>query len=198
MPLGAWVLREAMRQSMAWKREGRPAPQISINVSGIQLQRPGFIEAVDQALAATGCDARDFKLELTEGILLEATPEMSGLLKQLKSRGFALVIDDFGTGHSTFKYLRDFPVDMVKIDQTFVRQLVIDSSDASIVRAIIGLSGNLGMEVVAEGIETAMQRDFLRDEGCRVGQGYFFSLPMTAEDFGWMLDQRATLPMGPD
>lgn len=195
VPLGAWVMREAMRQVQAWKRQGLEIAGISINVSGVQLKKPGFMESVERALAETGADPKDFKLELTEGTLIEATPQLFQLLGELKSRGFQLMIDDFGTGHSSFRYLRDFPVDMIKIDQTFIRHLVLESSDATIVRAIISLSRNLGMDAIAEGIETNMQRDFLRDEGCKFGQGYLFSLPLAAEDFGWLVQQRVTLPM---
>jgi diguanylate cyclase (GGDEF)-like protein/PAS domain S-box-containing protein len=195
VPLGAWVMREAMRQVGAWRSEGLDVPCISINVSGVQLKRPGFLESVERALSDTGANPRDFKLELTEGILIEATPQLFDLLSALKARGFELLTDDFGTGHSSLKYLRDFPVDMIKIDQTFIRHLVLESSDASIVRAIITLSRSLGMDVIAEGIETTAQRDFLRDEGCKIGQGYLFSLPLTAEDFGWLIQQGVTLPI---
>jgi EAL domain-containing protein (putative c-di-GMP-specific phosphodiesterase class I) len=195
MPLGAWIMKEAMRQVQAWKRQGIDVPRIAINVSSVQLQKPDFISVVEQALAGTGANPTDFEFELTEGVLIEASREMLSVLNALKCLGFGITIDDFGTGHSTFKYLRDFPVDKIKIDQTFVRQLVIGSNDASIIRSMIALSRSLGLAIVAEGIETAMQRDFLREEGCETGQGYFFSLPLAAEDFGWILQRRATLPM---
>jgi diguanylate cyclase (GGDEF)-like protein/PAS domain S-box-containing protein len=195
VPLGAWVMKEAMRQVQAWKRQGIDVPRIAINVSSVQLQKPDFISVVEQALAETGADPTDFEFELTEGGLIEASSEMLSVLNALKCLGFGITIDDFGTGHSTFKYLRDFPVDKIKIDQTFVRQLVIGSNDASIIRSMIALSRSLGLAIVAEGIETTMQRDFLREEGCETGQGYFFSLPLAAEDFGWILQRRATLPM---
>jgi diguanylate cyclase (GGDEF)-like protein len=196
VPLGAWVMEEAMRCAQAWRKNGVDTPRIAINVSSVQLQKPGFIASVEQALAATGANPRDFEFELTESVLIEFSIDTLATLNALKSLGFSIAIDDFGTGHSTFKYLRDFPVDKIKIDQTFVRKLVIDSSDAVIVRAMIALARNLGIEIVAEGIETTMQRDFLRDEGCRLGQGYLFSMPLAEEDFGWMLENRLTLPMG--
>ncbi len=198
VPLGAWVIKDAMKQAQAWRRRGIRTPGIAINVSSIQLQRPGFMACVAQALAETGADPHDFEFELTEGTLIEASREILEQLNALKSLGFGLTIDDFGTGHSTFKYLRDFPIDKIKIDQVFVRQLVIDSSDASIIRAMITLARSLKLKVVAEGIETAMQRNFLRDEGCMTGQGYLFSPPMTAEDFGWALERQLTLPVQDD
>jgi EAL domain-containing protein (putative c-di-GMP-specific phosphodiesterase class I) len=195
VPLGAWAIKQAMRQGQLWKRPGVGAPRIAINISSIQLAKPGFIAAVEQALSETGADPRDFEFELTEGLMIEPSSETLAILTWVKSLGFGITIDDFGTGYSTFKYLRDFPVDKIKIDQTFVRQLAIDSSDASIIRSMIALSRSLGVQIVAEGVETAMQRDFLRDEGCEVGQGYFFSLPLTAEDFGWLLRSGLNLPV---
>jgi diguanylate cyclase (GGDEF)-like protein/PAS domain S-box-containing protein len=197
VPIGAWVMREAMRQAEAWAGRGAKVPRIAINVSGVQLLEPGFLAAVENALALTGASASQFEIELTEGFMIEATPVVLNVLGALKSMGFTLAVDDFGTGYSSFRHLRDFPVDKLKIDQTFVRQMVVDSSDASIIRAIIALGASLQIDVVAEGIETIAQRNFLRDEGCKVGQGYLFSLPLAAEDFGYLLDRGATLPMAP-
>jgi EAL domain-containing protein (putative c-di-GMP-specific phosphodiesterase class I) len=188
-------MKEAMRQSQAWKRQGLDVPRIAINVSSVQLQKPGFIALVAGALAETGVNPGDFEFELTEGVLIEASSEMLSVLNAIKYLGFGITIDDFGTGHSSFKYLRDFPVDKIKIDQTFVRQLVIGSSDASIIRAMIMLSRSLSLAIVAEGIETAMQHEFLREEGCEIGQGYLFSMPLAAEDFSWLLQQQVTLPL---
>jgi diguanylate cyclase (GGDEF)-like protein/PAS domain S-box-containing protein len=197
VPLGAWVMQAAMRQRMLWAERGLVVPRVCINVSSVQLRRPGFLAMVEAAVARTGADPRDFELELTESTLLEGTPDTRGQLSRLKEMGFSLAIDDFGTGHSTFKYLRDFPVDKIKIDQTFVRQLVLNSNDVPIVRAMMTLAHSLRIEVVAEGIETAMQRDFLAEEGCQYGQGYLFSMPLTAEDFGWMVENDVRLPMKP-
>jgi diguanylate cyclase (GGDEF)-like protein/PAS domain S-box-containing protein len=195
IPLGAWVIAEAMAQHQAWARAGLAPPPIAINVSSVQLRKPGFIATVEQALAETGADPRNFEFELTEGLIIEPSPEIFHTLSWIKSLGFGVTIDDFGTGYSTFKYLRDFPIDKIKIDQTFVRQLVIGSSDASIIKAMIALSRSLGVKIVAEGIETMMQRDFLRDEGCEIGQGYLFGAPLTAEDFGWLQRSAITLPV---
>jgi diguanylate cyclase (GGDEF)-like protein/PAS domain S-box-containing protein len=198
VPLGAWVLKDAMRQGQVWRRSGLRTPRISINVSGVQLQRPGFLATVEQALRETDADPRDFELELTEGVLIDAATDIRKQLSTLKGMGFELAIDDFGTGHSTFRYLRDFPIDTIKIDQTFVRHLVIGSSDASIISAMIGLARSLRVRIVAEGIETVLQRNFLRDEGCEIGQGYLFSMPLTADDFGRLLEQGVSLPMSED
>jgi EAL domain-containing protein (putative c-di-GMP-specific phosphodiesterase class I) len=151
---------------------------------------------LDEVLEETGVDPRLIELELTESALIEA-PALS-VLKALEDRGCRLVVDDFGTGYSSFRYLQTFPVSAVKIDQSFVRHMVIDSSDASIVRAIVAVAKSLSLQVIAEGIETFAQRDFLRNEGCRYGQGYLFSLPLAAEDFRWLLTRNAKLPFAED
>jgi diguanylate cyclase (GGDEF)-like protein len=193
--LGEWVMRTAMRQMLAWDAEGLDSPTIALNISSVQIKMPDFMETVRRALAETGADACRFDLELTEGILLELSPEVLSVLTELKLLGFKLVIDDFGAGHSSFQYLRNFPIDKLKIDQIFVRQLVADSSDALIIHAITSLAHSLKIGLVAEGIETIEQRDFLRNQGCTNGQGYFFSLPLAAEDFAWMIKQNTVLPI---
>ena len=195
--LGEWVMGKAMRQVSEWESKGLTPPKIALNVSGIEIGMPNFIETVRKTLMETGADARRFELELTEGFLLERSPQTLSVLAELKSLGFELAIDDFGAGHSNFKYLRNFPVDKLKIDQIFVRQLVADSNDALIIRAVASLAHSLKLGLVAEGIETSGQRDFLRDQGCPIGQGYFFSLPLAAEDFAWMIENDVVLPLSP-
>lgn len=193
--LGRWVLNQAMHQRTAWLNAGLMPPPIAINVSGNQLLDTAFVEFAKQALAAQNADARDFEIELTEGQLIEASPQIMSSLHALRTMGFTIAIDDFGSGHATFRYLRDFPVDKVKIDQMFVRKLVVGSSDALIIRAIISLARGMEIEFVAEGIETEMQREFLQREGCRIGQGYLFSVPLVAEDFAWLLANDCRLPL---
>ncbi len=193
--LGEWILRTAMRQVQAWKAEGLVPPRIAVNISAVQAQTPGFLDVVRGLLADTGVDPRQLELELTESMLLQQSPETVAALVQLKNLGFDLVIDDFGAGHASFQYLRNFPIDKIKIDQIFVRQLTINSSDALIIRAIASLAHSLNLALVAEGIETIEQRDFLRDQGCETGQGYFFSLPLAAEDLGWMIRNNVVLPV---
>jgi PAS domain S-box-containing protein/diguanylate cyclase (GGDEF)-like protein len=194
-PLGEWVMRTAMREMMTWNCEGLASPIVALNVSSVQLKMPDFIETIRRALAETGADARKFDLELTEGILLDLSPQTRAVLAELKLLGFRLVIDDFGAGHSSFQYLRNLPVDKLKIDRIFVRELVAGSSDALIIRAIISLAQSLKIGLIAEGIETVEQRNWLRDQGCRMGQGYFFSEPLAAEDFAWMIKQKVVLPI---
>ncbi len=187
VPLGRWVLGEAMRQRQAWRREGLLPPPIAINVSGIQLLDPGFIASVEAALRREDANAADFEIELTEGLLIEPSPQVMASLAGLRRLGFTISIDDFGSGHASFRYLREFPIDKLKIDQSFVRQLVLESTEALIIRVIISLARGMGIGCVAEGIETEMQREFLVREGCETGQGALFSMPLVAEDFGSLL-----------
>jgi diguanylate cyclase (GGDEF)-like protein/PAS domain S-box-containing protein len=192
--LGRWVIEQAMRQHMLWKSAGLVPPPIAINVSGTQLREPGFVALVEEAMRNTGANASDFEIELTEGLLIEPSPQIMASLHALRDLGFTITIDDFGSGHATFRYLRDFPVDKLKIDQIFVRKLVRESNDAQIIRAVISLARSMGIGFVAEGVETEMQRDFLQREGCQIGQGFLFSLPLVAEDFGWLLANDVRLP----
>jgi EAL domain-containing protein (putative c-di-GMP-specific phosphodiesterase class I) len=194
VPLGAWVLRTALFEVREWeKRCARPL-RMAFNVSGVQVLDPDFVPMLDRVFEETGVDPRLIDLELTESAFIDASA--LNVLHALKERGCRLVIDDFGTGYSSFRYLQTFPVGAVKIDQTFVRQMVIDSSDASIIRAIVAVAKSLSLDVIAEGIETLAQRDFLCNEGCYVGQGSLFSLPLTSEDFCWLLTSNAKLPLG--
>ena len=195
VPLGRWVIARAMRQWMTWKSAGLKPPSIAINVSSAQLDDPDFVPFIMAALKSTKARAKHFDLELTEGLLIEASPQIIASLNTLRDMGFNIVIDDFGSGHASFRYLREFPVDKLKIDQLFVRKLVLGSSDALIIRAILSLARSMSIRVVAEGIETEMQRDFLQREGCEIGQGYLFSLPLVAEDFAWMLENHVSLPL---
>jgi diguanylate cyclase (GGDEF)-like protein/PAS domain S-box-containing protein len=194
IPLGEWVIRTALFEMQQWEQQCARSLRVSINVSGVQLRDPGFTAMLYEALADSGADPCRVDLELTESVLIEGSTLT--VLQALKERGFRLAVDDFGTGYSSFRYLKTLPVSLVKIDQSFVRQMVIDSSDASIVRAIAAVAKSLGLEVIAEGIETSSQHEFLRNEGCLVGQGYLFSLPLTVEDFRWLLTSDATLPLG--
>lgn len=127
--------------------------------------------------------------------MIESSKSTLKVLETLKLMGFTLSVDDFGTGHASFSYLRDFPIDRIKIDQMFVRQMAIGSCEDSIIRAIITLGRSLNLEVVAEGIETIFQRNFLREAGCKIGQGYLFCRPMTAEDFAGLIEGDVKLPL---
>lgn len=194
VPLGQWILETALREQMSWPKIGGIRPRLSVNVSGVQLKEPDFLDMVSRVILETGADPSSIDLELTETVLLDFGTEMRTKLLTLKNMGFKLALDDFGTGYSSFHYIRDLPIDTVKIDQTFIRRMIIDSSDASIVRAILAVAKGLSLEVVAEGIEAQEHRQFLHHEGCSVGQGYLFSMPLTQEDFVWLLHNSACLP----
>jgi len=196
VPLGQWIIKAAMQQERAWTGSGHDVPRIGINLSAIQIRRAGFLARLEQAIIASGVDPSRFEFELTEGILIDGSPETRATLNSVKAMGFSLSIDDFGTGHATLKCLRDFSFDRIKIDQTFVRGVFETPSDASIVRAIIGLSRSLNMSVVAEGVETAAQRAFLSNEGCDIGQGFLFSRPIPADQFALLLKDGVALPTG--
>ncbi len=199
-PLGEWVLTEALRQGQAWRSQALDPGFIAINLSGAQLKRGGdhrgrdFLACVEDAVAATGADPCRFEFELTESMIIDSSEDTISMLKALKAMGFQICIDDFGTGYATFRYLRDFGVDKVKLDRSFISRIGEDAETESIVSAMIRLARVLGAKVVAEGVETTRQRRFLSEAGCAIAQGYLFSVPVKAEDFRWMLERRLTLP----
>jgi diguanylate cyclase (GGDEF)-like protein/PAS domain S-box-containing protein len=188
IPIGRWVMREACRQARAWQKAGLPRLTISVNVSAPEFRDIGFVAGVRAILAETGLEARYLELELTEGVLMEAVVSTDAKLLELKAMGVHLAIDDFGTGYSSLSYLRQFPVDVLKIDQSFVHQITADADDSSIVGAIINMGRSMKHVVIAEGIETAGQRDFLHARHCAEGQGYLFSRPVAAAQFAHMLE----------
>jgi diguanylate cyclase (GGDEF)-like protein/PAS domain S-box-containing protein len=183
LPLSRWVLAEACRQAAAWQRRYPDAPPITVgvNLSVRQFQHPALVDEVAAVLRETGLDPHCLSLEITESMMMETAEGTSVILRRLKELGVKLAIDDFGTGYSSLGYLKRFPVDMLKIDRTFVAGLGRDPEDSAIVHAVIRLAHTLGLEVTAEGIETADQADNLRATGCELGQGYLFARPLPAD-----------------
>ena len=181
IPIGDWVLREACRQARAWQDAGLAPVPVGVNLSALQFRRSDIVAGVAAALAESGLAGHWLELELTESLLMESGPDVILTLGRLKALGVRLSIDDFGTGYSSLAYLKRFPVDRLKIDQSFVRDLAQNPDDAVIIRTIIQLGHNLRLEVIAEGTETLEQVDFLRREGCTAAQGYLFSRPLPAE-----------------
>jgi EAL domain-containing protein (putative c-di-GMP-specific phosphodiesterase class I) len=176
--LGAWVLHHACAQAAAWLGNGaRPDLTMAVNVSGLQLLSSGMVDLVRRALALSGLPAHHLLLEMTESVLLERTEAMLGRLHQLKALGVRLAIDDFGTGYSSLSYLSRFPVDVLKVDRSFVAQMEDASNERELTRTIVQLGGSLAMVTVAEGVETREQLDTLRTLGCDLAQGYLFSAP---------------------
>ena len=180
LPLGEWVLREACRQLKQWQDDGLGEFTMAVNVSPLQLRQPDLVGTIARALRDTGLEARFLELEFTEGAVMKNVDANIELMKQLKALGVRLSIDDFGTGYSSLNYLKQFPVDKLKIDQSFVRNITSDPNDSSIVQAIIALARTLGLTTVAEGVETEAQLNYLRSLRCDEIQGYYFSRPIEA------------------
>ena len=182
LPIGRWVLREACGQARAWQNAGLPRLRVGINVSTAELRAKDFVDGVRNILAETGMDPRFLELELTEAFLLENPQATGPVLRALKDTGAQLALDDFGTGYSSLGCLKRFPIDTLKIDQSFVRDLATDPDDAGIVSAVIAIGRSLQKRVVAEGVETREQLAFLREKNCPAGQGFFFSPAVPAAD----------------
>jgi diguanylate cyclase (GGDEF)-like protein len=182
VPLGEWVLRHALRQHRMWRDEGIPEFRMSINISARQVQQPGFTEFLAAQLAEHGVEARLVELELTESMLMQDVEAALETLSRIKKLGVTLAVDDFGTGFSSLSYLQRFPIDRLKIDQSFVRNIESTPANESIARAIIALAESLALETVAEGIENPSEMAVLKHLRCPEGQGYLFAKPLSAED----------------
>ncbi len=181
IPIGEWVLQQACRQMVAWRKAGIMLDYMAVNLAGQQIHESSLLPRIQQALENTGCDARWLELEITETFIMQRIGNAIETLDKIKQLGVSMAIDDFGTGYSSLSYLRRLPVDKLKIDRSFVRDITTDSSDAAIVQAIIGMGKTMNLEVIAEGIETEQQQAFLRQNGCHQGQGYFIGHPQPAE-----------------
>jgi diguanylate cyclase (GGDEF)-like protein/PAS domain S-box-containing protein len=187
LPIGRWVLREACRQARAWQVAGLPPVTIAVNVSAVEFRDKGFVEGVRTILRETGLEAPYLQLELTEGVLMVDAKATSLVLQELEKMGVQLAVDDFGTGYSSLSYLLQFPIDVLKIDQSFVQEIDATHDDSSIVSAIIRMGESLKHLVVAEGIETREQRAYLQTQHCAEGQGFLFSRPLAAAQFAQLL-----------
>jgi EAL domain-containing protein (putative c-di-GMP-specific phosphodiesterase class I) len=182
VPLGRWVLHTACRQAKAWREAGAPPVTVGVNLSALQFKTPLELEKdIATALAENAVPPHLLELELTESVLMKASREHNDVLLRLRKLGLRLAIDDFGTGFSSLDYLRRFPVDRIKIAQVFIIDLVTAAGDAAIVKAAIGLARELGINVIAEGVETEAQLRLLQAWGCREVQGYYFSKPLEAD-----------------
>jgi diguanylate cyclase (GGDEF)-like protein len=184
IPLGEWVLESACARLAGWAARAETAAlTMSVNVSARQFRHPGFIGQVLGVLARTGANPYRLKLELTEGLLIDDVEETIAIMMTLKAHGVGFSLDDFGTGYSSLAYLKRLPLDQLKIDQSFVRDVLTDANDATIARTIVNLGQSLGLAVIAEGVETEAQRDFLASHSCDAFQGYLFSRPLPADQF---------------
>ncbi|HLP99008.1 MAG TPA: EAL domain-containing protein [Sideroxyarcus sp.] len=181
--IGEWVLNAACWRMANWQKQGMPEFPVSVNLSIRQLRQPNLGDVVARVLKQSGLKPECLELEITEGIMMADTKAAMDFLNRMRDMGVQMSIDDFGTGFSSLSYLKNLPVNKLKIDQSFVRDIETDESDAAIVRSVISLGHRLDMKVIAEGVETQEQLDFLRIRGCDEIQGYFFSRPLTADDF---------------
>jgi diguanylate cyclase (GGDEF)-like protein len=194
VPIGAWVIREACRHAKSWQDAGLPPLRVSVNLSSRQFRSEGLFEVVSEALRSSGLAAQLLELELTESLLVENVEHAMGVMGRLKAIGTAISIDDFGTGYSSLGYLKRFPIDSLKIDRSFVRDIATSPKDAAIVKAICGLARSLGIGLIAEGVEEAWQVEFLRGRHCTEMQGYLFSRPLPADQVVEALRRSYVLP----
>jgi EAL domain-containing protein (putative c-di-GMP-specific phosphodiesterase class I) len=194
--LGTWVLQEACRTFAGWQRRYPEAALdcITVNVSSRQLVKQNFPRVVEQAVRETGLRPADLRVEITETALLDNPGEAAGVLRELRDFGVKVYLDDFGTGYSSLSHLHKLPVDALKIDRSFVREITMSTDDAAITTAIIAMGHALGLHVVGEGIETEAQRQVLLEQGCDEMQGYLFSRPVPAEQLARVLASSASLP----
>ena len=183
VPIGEYVLREACATAKAWQERGLPPFRMAINISGVQFHRSDIVTLVADVLEQTGLEPKWLELELTESIFIEDTQGAIDILDQLHQQGIELAVDDFGTGYSSLNYLRQFPINRLKIDQSFVRTSILNLNDRMITRAIINIGHSLGLKVIAEGVEIKDHEDLLKEEGCDEVQGFKYSKPIPADKF---------------
>jgi len=185
--IGKWVLKTACAQNMAWQREGLPPVCMAVNLSARQFSDPFLLQDIADVLRNTGMQPRLLELEITEGMVIQHPEKAIKLLTAIKALGVRLAIDDFGTGYSSLGQLKHFPIDTLKVDRSFIRDLHHDGEDRAITEAIIAMGKTLSLTVVAEGVETIEQETFLREHACDEMQGYYFSKPVIADQFAELL-----------
>jgi len=182
VPIGEWVLNTACIYNMVLQKMGLPPRRMAVNISSLQFRPQKLVAAITSALKVSGLDARWLEIELTESAIMKNMEEASGILRELKQMGLRVAIDDFGTGYSSLAHLKRFPLDILKIDRSFIREIPGDRDNEAITTAIIAMAQSLNLEVIAEGVETEEQLSFLRDHGCGAVQGYMFSPALPGED----------------
>jgi len=191
LDIGKWVLHAACAQTRIWQREGLPLLRLAVNLSPLQFRQENLLGMISEILRETGLAPDHLELEITESAIMDRSAETIATLNRLEQLGVHLAIDDFGTGYSSLAYLKQFPVHLLKIDRSFVRDLTMDRDDAAIVNAMIAMSHNLSLHVTAEGVETREQLEFLRAAGCDTYQGYYFSVPLPARAFAELIRKQA-------
>ena len=194
IPLGERILHQVCHQLAAWQRNGLPSIQVAINISARQFRQDNLTDLLRRKLAETGLEGNTLEFELTESMVMHDVENAIVMLRELKQLGVALALDDFGTGYSSLAYLKRFPIDALKIDRSFVRDIDTESDDAAIAHAVIAMAHSLGLRVIAEGVENAAQLNLLREYGCDDFQGFLFSRPVPAEEFALLLQNGRLLP----
>jgi EAL domain-containing protein (putative c-di-GMP-specific phosphodiesterase class I) len=185
--LGEWVMRTATAQLRSWQQRFAASLCISVNLSARQFLHFNLVKQIEQVVRGSGIPASSLEFEITESVAMHDPEDSIGVMRQVKSLGMTLALDDFGTGYSSLAYLKRFPIDKLKIDKSFVRDIPDDTNDLAIVNAIIAMAHALGLKVQAEGVETQAQADFLRDCGCELAQGFLFGRAMPPDDFEVLL-----------
>ncbi|NML62703.1 EAL domain-containing protein [Massilia sp. RP-1-19] len=193
IPIGDWILLSACHQAATWRRENQLELRIAVNITAKQIHHKAFVDQVRDALDDSGLPPQLLELEITEGSIVENIEETVNKLRQIKALGVTVAIDDFGTGYSSLSYLKELPIDRLKIDQAFVRDIPLNPHDCAIARTIIAMAKNLGLSVIAEGVETREQVDFLRAEGCNEIQGFLVSPPIAADELAIRCLDAATI-----
>jgi EAL domain-containing protein (putative c-di-GMP-specific phosphodiesterase class I)/ActR/RegA family two-component response regulator len=192
--IGEWVLQTACTQNRAWQEAGLPFLPVSVNISAIQFRQKNFVSIVERVLRESGLDPRYLELEITESLVMQNIDRVTTILNELKEMGTSLSMDDFGTGYSSLNYLKRFPFNKLKIDQSFVKGITNDPDCAVIIKTVIAMAHSLRLKVIAEGVETAAQLNYLRLNNCDEMQGYYFSRPIKTTDFGRLLRENRQLP----
>jgi EAL domain-containing protein (putative c-di-GMP-specific phosphodiesterase class I) len=187
LPIGNWVLREACQQARTWLDAGLAPGRIAVNISAIEFRNEGFLEGVFAILKDTGLDPASLELELTESVLMKRPDATSAVLQALRAKGVRVAVDDFGTGYSSLSYLQKFSIDALKIDQSFVRRITTAPAETTIVTAVISMARSLKLRVVAEGVESLRELEFLQAHHCDEAQGYYFGRPVPAAQFAKLL-----------
>jgi diguanylate cyclase len=195
IPLGEIVLTQACEQMVAWQKEGSAPPRVAVNVSARQFFQRDFVGMVERVLSATGLASSRLELEITESVAMQSTERSLAMLRHFREMGVAIAVDDFGTGQSSLSYLKRFPVDTVKIDRSFVKDILSGKNDEWIITAILMLANHLGLRTIAEGVESEEQCAFLLNHDCREFQGYLISRPLDAETFAQRFLQDVRKPV---
>jgi EAL domain-containing protein (putative c-di-GMP-specific phosphodiesterase class I) len=192
--IGEWVLKTACEQSRQWRDQGIPGVRVAVNLSARQFAQKTLLRDIAKTIAESGLTPESLELEITESLVMQNAEHATETLQKLKAMGIILSIDDFGTGYSSLAYLKRFPIDCIKVDRSFIKDIPIDPDDMAITKGVIALGHSLRLKVIAEGVETVEQRDFLQANGCDEFQGFFFSKPLPAEEVTTLLRNHMQKP----